>query len=210
MEIKLDKISKTFNNDLVLNNLSYKFSDKKIYGIVGRNGSGKSVLLKIICGLYNQDSGEVLINGKKYDDNQVYQEFGIVIESPSFIDDLSGFENLKLLASINDKISDEDINYYIDIVGLKNEKNKKYSDYSMGMCQKLAIAQAIMEDQDIILLDEPFNGIDRQSVDKIKKYLVELKNKNKIIIMTTHILDDVKDFCDVILKIEDASLDNYD
>ena len=210
MEIKLDKISKSFKNDLVLNNLSYKFSDKKIYGIVGRNGSGKSVLLKIICGLYNQDSGEVLINGKKYDDNQVYQEFGIVIESPSFIDDLSGFENLKLLASINDKISDEDINYYIDIVGLKNEKNKKYSDYSMGMCQKLAIAQAIMEDQDIILLDEPFNGIDRQSVDKIKKYLVELKNKNKIIIMTTHILDDVKDFCDVILKIEDASLDNYD
>ena len=207
MKIDVNNIYKSFRNEVVLKNISYSFSSGNIYSIVGRNGSGKSVLMKIIAGLYKQDKGEVLINGIDYNkDNLFCSSIGIVIEKATFIEDLTGFENLKLLASLNNKIDDKVISDTLDIVGLKEEKNKKFGKYSLGMCQKLSIAQAVMEDQDIILLDEPFNGIDRASVDLIKKYLVSLKGKNKIIIISTHIADDIIDISDIKLKIVDGVL----
>lgn len=211
MEIKLENVSKRFKNENVLNEISYSFESGKIYSIVGRNGSGKSVLLKIIAGLYLQDKGNVLFDNKNYNMiNEIPDNLGIVIEQPSFINDLTGLENLKLLASIRNVATERDIVESLEIVNLKNDMNKKYSKYSLGMRQKLSIAQAIMEHQKVILLDEPFNGIDRQSVVAIKEYLKRVKNEDKLIIITTHIMDDVVDLSDVMLNIEDGMLNEKD
>lgn len=207
MEIKLENVSKRFKNENVLKEISYSFESGKIYSIVGRNGSGKSVLLKIIAGLYLQDKGNVLFDNKNYNMiNEIPDNLGIVIEQPSFINDLTGLENLKLLASIRNVATERDIVESLEIVNLKDDMNKKYSKYSLGMRQKLSIAQAIMEHQKVILLDEPFNGIDRQSVVAIKEYLKKVKNEDKLIIITTHIMDDVVDLSDVMLNIEDGML----
>ena len=211
MEIKLENVSKRFKNENVLNGISYSFESGKIYSIVGRNGSGKSVLLKIIAGLYLQDKGKVLFDNKNYNMiNEIPDNLGIVIEQPSFINDLTGLENLKLLASIRNVATERDIVESLEIVNLKDDMNKKYSKYSLGMRQKLSIAQAIMEHQKVILLDEPFNGIDRQSVVAIKEYLKRVKNEDKLIIITTHIMDDVVDLSDVMLYIEDGMLTEKD
>ena len=207
MEIKLENVSKRFKNENVLKGISYSFESGKIYSIVGRNGSGKSVLLKIIAGLYLQDKGNVLFDNKNYNMiNEIPDNLGIVIEQPSFINDLTGLENLKLLASIRNVATERDIVESLEIVNLKDDMNKKYSKYPLGMRQKLSIAQAIMEHQKVILLDEPFNGIDRQSVVAIKEYLKRVKNEDKLIIITTHIMDDVVDLSDVMLYIEDGML----
>lgn len=207
MEIKLENVSKRFKNENVLKGISYSFESGKIYSIVGRNGSGKSVLLKIIAGLYLQDKGNVLFDNKNYNMiNEIPDNLGIVIEQPSFINDLTGLENLKLLASIRNVATERDIVESLEIVNLKDDMNKKYSKYSLGMRQKLSIAQAIMEHQKVILLDEPFNGIDRQSVVAIKEYLKRVKNEDKLIIITTHIMDDVVDLSDVMLYIENGML----
>lgn len=207
MKIKLENVSKRFKNENVLKGISYSFESGKIYSIVGRNGSGKSVLLKIIAGLYLQDKGNVLFDNKNYNMiNEIPDNLGIVIEQPSFINDLTGLENLKLLASIRNVATERDIVESLEIVNLKDDMNKKYSKYSLGMRQKLSIAQAIMEHQKVILLDEPFNGIDRQSVVAIKEYLKRVKNEDKLIIITTHIMDDVVDLSDVMLYIEDGML----
>ena len=211
MEIKLENVSKRFKNENVLNGISYSFESGKIYSIVGRNGSGKSVLLKIIAGLYLQDKGNVLFDNKNYNMiNEIPDNLGIVIEQPSFINDLTGLENLKLLASIRNVATERDIVESLEIVNLKDDMNKKYSKYSLGMRQKLSIAQAIMEHLKVILLDEPFNGIDRQSVVAIKEYLKKVKNEDKLIIITTHIMDDVVDLSDVMLNIEDGMLNEKD
>lgn len=211
MEIKLENVSKRFKNENVLKGISYSFESGKIYSIVGRNGSGKSVLLKIIAGLYLQDKGNVLFDNKNYNMiNEIPDNLGIVIEQPSFINDLTGLENLKLLASIRNVATERDIVESLEIVNLKDDMNKKYSKYSLGMRQKLSIAQAIMEHQKVILLDEPFNGIDRQSVVAIKEYLKKVKNEDKLIIITTHIMDDVVDLSDVMLNIEDGMLNEKD
>ena len=211
MEIKLENVSKRFKNENVLNGISYSFESGKIYSIVGRNGSGKSVLLKIIAGLYLQDKGNVLFDNKNYNMiNEIPDNLGIVIEQPSFINDLTGLENLKLLASIRNVATERNIVESLETVNLKDDMNKKYSKYSLGMRQKLSIAQAIMEHQKVILLDEPFNGIDRQSVVAIKEYLKRVKNEDKLIIITTHIMDDVVDLSDVMLYIEDGMLNEKD
>ncbi len=211
MEIKLENVSKRFKNENVLKGISYSFESGKIYSIVGRNGSGKSVLLKIIAGLYLQDKGNVLFDNKNYNMiNEIPDNLGIVIEQPSFINDLTGLENLKLLASIRNVATERDIVESLEIVNLKDDMNKKYSKYSLGMRQKLSVAQAIMEHQKVILLDEPFNGIDRQSVVAIKEYLKRVKNEDKLIIITTHIMDDVVDLSDVMLYIEDGMLNEKD
>lgn len=206
MKIKIKDLSKKFNNDVVFSNLNIEFESGKIYGIVGRNGSGKSVLLKMIAGLYLEDSGEILFNNINYNKEKKFPEnVGIVIESPAFISDLTGFDNLKLLASLQKKINDEQILNVMRIVNLEQDKDKKYGKYSLGMKQKLSLAQAFMENPNIILLDEPFNGIDRQSVVKVKDYLKKMRNNDKLIIITTHISDDIENFADKVLYLEDGS-----
>lgn len=211
MILKINGLVKNFKNESVLNDINYEFVSGNIYGILGRNGSGKSVLLKIISGLYKQDQGKVLFDEINYNDsNDFPKDVGISIEDPSFLNDLTGFDNLELLASIQNKIGKDDINKILDIANLTEEKDKKYKKYSLGMKQKLSLAQAFMENPKVILLDEPFNGIDRISVDKIKNYLIDLKKKDVLIIITTHIKDDIAGLCDVLLELEDGKIKNYE
>lgn len=207
MKIELKNVTKEFDKVEIIKNISLKFETGKIYGLYGRNGSGKSVLMKLICGFLIPTKGKVLINGKDFNAKNEYPDnLRAVIEKPSFFPELTGFENLKLLAKIQSKISDEEIIKALDLVNLIDEKNKKYSKYSLGMKQKLAIAQAIMEDPSILILDEPFNGIEEKSVEKITKFLKEEAKNGKTIIFSTHIKEDLENLADIIYKIDNGTI----
>ncbi len=207
MKIELKNLSKNFDKSKVINNINITFTEGNIYGLYGRNGSGKSVIMKLICGFLIPTEGQILFDGIDFNANDEYpNSLRAVIERPSFFPNLTGYENLKLLAEIQNKISDKEIIESLKIVNLINEKDKKFSKYSLGMKQKLAIAQAIMEDPKIIILDEPFNGIEEKTVSKLIKYLKEEKEKGKIIIFSTHIKEDLDNLADKIYKIENGSI----
>lgn len=192
MKIEIKDVSKEFNKTEVISNVNLTFNSGKIYGLCGRNGAGKSVFLKLICGFYMPTKGKVLFDGIDYNDNLRYPPgLRALIEKPSFFTDLSGFENLKFLAKIQNKIGDEEILKSLEIVNLLDEKDKKYEKYSIGMKQKLGIAQVIMEDPDIIILDEPFNGIERKTVAKLIDYFNGEKRRGKLIILSSHIKEDL-------------------
>lgn len=206
MKIEVKNVSKKFKTD-VLKNINIEFKEGNIYGLNGRNGSGKSVLLKIICGLYKPTTGEVLFDNKNYNENNMYvPNLRAMIESPNFFPDLTGLENLKLLAEIQNKIGVKEIEDSLKLVNLYEEKDKKYSEYSLGMKQKLAIAQVIMENPKIMIFDEPMNGIEEHTVEKILKYLKEIK-KDKIIILSSHIKDDLK-IADKIYHFDEGKIKN--
>lgn len=201
MKIDVKDVCKSFHKKQVLDNVNYTFISGNIYGLSGINGIGKSVLLKIICGLYKPGSGCVLYDGVKINQDLVIKSnVRALIDTPYFFPELTGFENLKVLSKITNKINDDDINKALDIVNLTCEKDKLYGDYSLGMKQKLGIAQVIMENPKVIILDEPFNGIDSESILKIEEYLKEMKKNNKIIIITSHIANSLEKLCDTIYK----------
>lgn len=199
MKIEVKNVSKRFKDITVLQNINMTFEDGKIYGLVGRNGSGKSVLLKMICAFYEPTSGEILFDGENIIKNQKFPpNTRALIEKPYFMPDLSGFENLKLLASIDNKTSDEKILETLKLVNLYEEKDKKFSKYSLGMKQKLGIAQVLMDDPEIIILDEPFNGLEEATTISLRKVLLNLKKQGKIIILATHIKEDIKELVDIL------------
>lgn len=207
MKLEIKNVTKSFKKEVILNDISYVFQDKMIYGIVGINGSGKSVLLKIIVGLYKASSGEVLFDNINYNNDKLFPDFiGACIEYPGFINDLSGLDNLMLLADIRKIITKDDVLETLEMVGLFNDKDKKYANYSLGMRQKLSIAQALMENPKVIILDEPFNGIDRESVKKIQEELLRRRKDGALIIITTHIHEDIDELCDKVLYLEDGKL----
>ena len=203
MEIIVKDLSKKFKKVTILENINLKFESGKIYGIVGRNGSGKSVFLKILCSFYKPTTGEILFDNINYNSNNNFPpSVRALIENPTFFPDLTGFENLKLLSSIQNKIGDEEIIKTLDQVNLLSEKDKKYSEYSLGMKQKLGIAQVLMENPDVMIFDELFNGIEEKTVEKIRNILLELKNQNKIIIVTSHIKEDIDVLSDEVYKFD--------
>lgn len=203
MEIIVKDLSKKFKKVTILENINMKFESGKIYGIVGRNGSGKSVFLKILCSFYKPTTGEILFDNINYNSNNNFPpSVRALIENPTFFPDLTGFENLKLLSSIQNKIGDEEIKKTLDQVNLLSEKDKKYSEYSLGMKQKLGIAQVLMENPDVMIFDELFNGIEEKTVEKIRNILLELKNQNKIIIVTSHIKEDIDILSDEVYKFD--------
>lgn len=203
MEIIVKDLSKKFKKVTILENINMKFESGKIYGIVGRNGSGKSVFLKILCSFYKPTTGEILFDNINYNSNNNFPpSVRALIENPTFFPDLTGFENLKLLSSIQNKIGDEEIIKTLDQVNLLSEKDKKYSEYSLGMKQKLGIAQVLMENPDVMIFDELFNGIEEKTVEKIRNILLELKNQNKIIIVTSHIKEDIDVLSDEVYKFD--------
>ena len=197
MKIEVRNISKRFRNDFVLKDVNAFFESGHIYGLSGRNGAGKSVFLKILCGFYKPSSGEILFDNKKYDKDNLYLlNMRALIEKPNFFPELTGYENLRLLAKIQNKIGDKEIYEAMKNVNLYDEKDKKYSEYSLGMKQKLGIAQVLMEDPDIIILDEAFNGIEANSVIKISELLKKKKKEGKLIIISTHIKEDLDNLSD--------------
>lgn len=199
MVIEVKDVSKSFRKVPVLEHISLKFESGNIYGLYGRNGAGKSVFLKLLCGFYVPTSGQILFDGKDYNANLMFPDsLRALIEKPSFFPELSGYANLKLLADIQKRIGDTEILQALSIVELIEDKDKKYDEYSLGMKQKLGIAQAIMEDPEILILDEPFNGIEHKTVLKLIDYLILEKKKNKIIIISTHIKEDLEKLTDKI------------
>lgn len=206
--IELRNVSKSFKGLSLFENLSVSFEKGKIYGIVGHNGSGKSVLFKMMCGFIFPDQGSVIVNGEELGKNKRFPEnFGIIIDKPGYLGDKTGFENLRYLADIQNKISDEKIKEILERVGLSHTIMQKVKNYSLGMKQKLAIAQAIMEDQDILLLDEPFNGLDVDSVENIRGLLKSLNNQGKTIFLTSHNNEDIDILCDHVFRVRNYSLE---
>ena len=209
MKIEVKKLGKKFKNTEVLKDINLTFESSNIYGLVGRNGSGKSVFLKILCGFYSPTKGEVLFDGVNYIENNGFpKSTRALIEKPSFLPDLSGLENLKLLASIQNKIDEDKILKTLEDVNLISEKDKKYSEYSLGMKQKLGIAQVLMEDPDVIILDEPFNGVEELSVKKIKTILLEEKKNGKLIIISSHIKEDIESLANEVYLFDDGVVKN--
>lgn len=208
MKITINNLTKKFKDEIVLNNINMTLESGNIYGIIGQNGSGKSVLLKIICAFYIPSQGEVLIDNINYCNGKNFpKNLRALIEKNAFLPDISGFNNLKLLAKIENKITDEEINESLKIVNLYEEKDKMFSKYSMGMKQKLGIASVLMEDPKILILDEPFNGIDEESKEKITNELIKIKN-NKIIIITSHIKDEITSLCDHVFEMKNGKIIN--
>lgn len=207
--VETKNLTKKIGNEIVLKDVNTKFENKKIYGIVGRNGSGKTMFLKSLCGFLTPTSGTVLINQKDiYKEEMFSNNVGISFSNSNYIKDLTGFENLELIANIKKQISKEDIIDALKKVNLLKEKDKKYGKYSLGMKQKLDIAQAIMEKPEILLLDEPFNGLDDESVKLIKKLIIDLKNSGNTIIIATHIKDDIENFCDEVIRFDMGTIVN--
>ena len=209
MKIELNNVTKKLDKELVLNDISLSFDSGKIYGLVGRNGSGKSMLLKTICGFVKPDKGYVKVDGEDiYKNNTFPKKTAALIERPNYLPDLTGYENLKMLASINKIIGDKEILNTLEKVNLLEEKDKKFKKYSLGMKQKLGIAQVLMENPDIMIFDEPFNGLEEESVKKIRKLLLEEKKKDKLIIIATHIKEDINELCDVIYRVDNGKIIN--
>lgn len=207
MKIEVKNVTKKFKNNIVLDNINLNFESGNIYSLIGRNGSGKSVLLKILCAFYYPTTGSVTFDDKNYiDKNEFPENTRALIEHPSFIDTLTGFENLKMLSKIQNKISDKEILETLKLVNLYEEKDKLYYKYSLGMKQKLGLAQVFMENPDIIILDEPFNGVEEETVIKLRDYLVKLKEEGKIIILATHIKDDIEMITDITYRLVDGKL----
>lgn len=203
MEIIIKNLTKKMSNTNVLDNINLKLQSGKIYGFVGKNGSGKTMLMRAICGLINPTSGEVVIDSKVLGKDISFPDnVGILIENPGFIPSYSGFKNLKYLARIRNKISDEDIKSVISMVGLNPEDRKSYRKYSLGMKQKLGIACAIMENPNLLILDEPFNALDEETVDNIRNIIKSKKNKENIIILSCHDSEEIENLCDEIIEIK--------
>ena len=174
----------------------------KIYGLVGDNGSGKSVLLKCLCGILPCDSGSIKIAGKYIKPGAGnLPKLGIVIEHPGFLDSMSGWHNLKYLAGIRGIITDEQIRKSLECVGLSGQEKKKVKKYSLGMRQRLAIAQAIMEDPDVYIMDEPFNGLDKHAVADMRVLFNSLREKGKTLLLVSHYATDIENLCDGVYEI---------
>lgn len=208
--IVIKNVSKSFDGIEVLHEVNLDLEEGKIYGFIGRNGSGKSVLFKIICGLYYPTSGSVIVDGVDIHKNDVFpNDMRVLIEKPNFLPNLTGLENLKLLASIQNKITEEDIILILDKLNLKKDMNKLYHKYSLGMKQKLAVAQVFMENPKMMIFDEPFNGIEEKTVEVIKKILLEEKNNGKIILISSHIKEDIEELADTIYFVDAGSVNSY-
>lgn len=205
--IQLQNVTKRIKENTVLDNVSYTFKSGFVYGLYGQNGSGKTMLLRAISGLINLDSGSIFIDGEKLHDKIEFPpETGIVIENMELLPECSAKRNLQMLAKIKNIADEKDIIFSLERVGLDPNSDKKVKKFSLGMKQRLNIAQAIFENQKIILLDEPTNALDEEAVQLIYKIIREEKSRGATIIVATHHKEDLKEVCDVILKIAEGKI----
>ena len=205
--IQLQNVTKRIKENTVLDNVSYTFKSGFVYGLYGLNGSGKTMLLRAISGLINLDSGSIFIDGEKLHDKIEFPpETGIVIENMELLPECSAKRNLQMLAKIKNIADEKDIIFSLERVGLDPDSDKKVKKFSLGMKQRLNIAQAIFENQKIILLDEPTNALDEDAVQLIYKIIREEKSRGATIIVATHHKEDLKEVCDVILKIAEGKI----
>ncbi len=205
--IQLANVIKQYGDGVVLNGITTTFNEGHIYGLVGANGCGKTTLMRCICGFSRHNQGTVVVDGKRIGKDRDFPgSTGIIIENPSFLPQYSGFKNLMILAGISHKANREIVCATMRKLGLDPESRKEVSKYSLGMRQRLGIAQAIMENPKILILDEPFNGLDMQGIEDIHLLLQKLKRENKLIILASHSAVDIGLACDVIYDIEGGKL----
>ena len=201
--IRVENASKSFRGQKKKKKVSLTCEVGNIYGIIGYNGSGKTVLFKSICGLYRLDEGEIWIGDKKMKrDIDMLTEAGIIIEEPSFLRNYSGYKNLDFLYRIRNKKNRQHLYEVMRKVGLDPLSKKRVCNYSLGMRQRLAIAQAIMEEQPILILDEPMNGLDKRGVSEMRDFFKELKNQGKTILMASHNKEDIDVLCDRVYEMD--------
>lgn len=211
MYIEIKNLTKKIKKATVLEDINLKFTEGKIYGLKGKNGSGKTMLMRAICGLILPTEGTIDINGDILGkDISFPKSIGALIENPSFIPGYSGYKNLKLLADIKGLIGEETIKEYISLVELDPEDKKKYKKYSLGMKQRLGIACAIMEDPDIVLLDEPLNALDEKGVLTVREILFKLRNEGKLIIIACHDREELELLSDEIFSIENGRIIDHE
>ncbi len=201
--IEVKNLSKSFRSEVAVDDVTITFSSGAIHGLVGPNGSGKTVLMKLICGLLAPTNGTVTVNNKVIGkDVDFPPSLGIMIETPGFIPYLSGYRNLKDLADIRKKIGKADIEAAMEKVGLDAHSRKRVGAYSLGMRQRLGIAQAIMEDPALLVLDEPMNGLDEQSVKLVRVLLLNLRDAGKTILLASHHAEDIQELCDTVCSMD--------
>ncbi|MCD7826199.1 MAG: ATP-binding cassette domain-containing protein [Clostridiaceae bacterium] len=209
--IKLKNVSKRFGDKILYDHINLTITEGECVGFIGGNGTGKSVLFQIMTGLIPADRGEILINGKRLGKDEDFPEgVGILINSPGYIEYYSGFKNLQMLAQIQGNISDEEIKSAMELLGLDPQDKTKVKKYSMGMRQKLGIVQAIMEHQQIIILDEPYNALDFTTNKEVTKVLLELKQEGRTILLTSHQQGYLDKLCDKMYCIENQKLVLFD
>lgn len=202
--IIVEHVYKSFGKEKVLEDVNLTIEKGKIFGVVGNNGSGKTVLMKCICGFLQADSGKITINEKVIGKDCDFPEsLGMIIETPGFLPNISGYKNLKILAGLKAAIGKKEILDSLERVGFDPYMKKHVAKYSLGMRQRLGIAQAIMEDPDVLILDEPFNGLDKTGVKHMRELLKELKNQGKSILLASHNAQDIEELCDDVHEMED-------
>ncbi len=209
--IKIEHLTKQFGDAVVLDDISMELVPSKIYGLVGRNGSGKTMLMKHILGFVHPTSGKILVDGKEIGkDIDMPQNVGAIIENPGFLPEYSGFKNLKFLAMIRGKIGNDEIKEAIRLVGLDPESKKHVGKYSLGMRQRLGLAQALMENPDILLLDEPLSGLDNDGVQEMHELLVKQKEQGRLLIIASHSKEDIAVLCDEVFRFDKGKMIGHD
>lgn len=202
--ILVQNMGLSIKNEIILKDINMEANQGEIWGIVGRNGSGKTMLMKCICGFVRPTEGKVFINEKQIGRDADYpSDVGMMIEVPGFIPYYSGYKNLKLLADINGKIGKKEILESMGTVGLDGGLKRPVRKYSLGMRQRLGIAQAIMERPSILILDEPFNGLDMDGVKEIRELLLRYREQGKIILIASHISEDINILCDHVINLNE-------
>ena len=207
MEINISNVNKNIKGVEILRDVSLKMVGGKIYGIQGVNGSGKTMLMRAICGLIRTDNGEIKINDKIIGKDLEFPEsVGVLIEKPGLIDNYTAMQNLKLLADIRKKTTDQELREFLIKLKLDPDDKRKVKKFSLGMRQKVGIAQAFIDNPDLLILDEPFNALDSESVDILKTLLKEYINEDRIIILSCHSREILEEVCDEIFKMEEGKI----
>lgn len=205
--IEINNLTKQFKEVTVLDDITVSFEGGKVHGLIGRNGSGKTMLMKCICGIVPYKIGVIRVKdriiGKETD---IPSNVGVIIETPGFLPNYSGFNNLKFLAKIKNKIGAKEIKSAIESVGLNPNDKKHVGKYSLGMRQRLGLAQAIMEDPDLLILDEPMNGLDKDGVKDMRRYLLDLKEQGKTILIASHSAEDIDVLCDTVHEMDKGKI----
>ncbi len=210
MKIRLENIGKKIKHNIILKDINMELESGHIYGFVGTNGSGKTMLMRILTGLISFTEGEFYVDERSVQfGNEIYYDMGVIIEKPEFFNELTGLENLEMLAKLKNIISREEMIDSLNKVGLDPYNPKKIKEYSLGMKQRLGIAQAIMENPDILILDEVTNGLDEEGIAMVYEILSQEKEKEKLIIISSHYKQDIESLCDRIFLIKNQTAQEY-
>lgn len=205
--IEISNVSKSLGGVIVLDNVTASFAPGAIHGIIGRNGSGKTVLFKCICGFSSYDAGEIAVAGKVVGkDVDMPKGVGVIIETPGFLPHISGARNLRFLGRLSGTVPRSRIGDVMRTAGLDPESKKHVGKYSLGMRQRLGIAQALLEDPSILVLDEPFNGLDKEGLAEMRELFLTFKSAGKTVLIASHSSEDIGILCDTVHEIEHGRL----